>query len=112
MAKMNREQQKAFFARTGGKKTSTEVVQAFLDMKKKTVSNTSTDGEKLFLFGNKIAERISDDRVEITTAGFATSTTKERLNKLPNVDITTRKFELFLNGKKWDGKPTVVSLNG
>jgi len=112
MAKMNREQQKAFFAKTGGKKTSTEVVQAFLDMKKKTISNTSTDGEKLFLFGNKIAERINNNKVEITTAGFPTSTTKERLNKIPNVDIRTRKFELFLNGKKWDGSPKVVSLLG
>jgi len=107
---LTREQQKAFFAKRGGKKTSTEVVQAFLDMEKKTVSNTSTDGKKLFLFGNQIAERVGDDKVEITTAGFPTSTTKERLNKLPNVDIRTKKFELFLNGKKWDGSPKVVSL--
>ena len=48
---------KGKFRPTGFRKTSNLVVQAFLDGEKKKVNNTETDGESLFLFGNKIAQK-------------------------------------------------------
>ena len=51
-----------------------------------------------------------DGRVEISTCGWNTVTTRERLNGLPGVHVTQRNFELFLNGEPWDGQRTKVEL--
>lgn len=42
--------------------------------------------------------------LEITNAGWATNTTKERLNGIPGVSISQRKGIWYLNGKEWGGK--------
>jgi len=59
----------------------------------------------LKLHGNAIAYRYNDpDRtLSITTCGWNTNTTKERLNALPGVSIVQKKGQWFLNGAKWDG---------
>lgn len=58
----------------------------------------------LLLHGNAIARIDMDTKaIEITTAGWNTTTTKARLNALPGVRVTTRNFELFLNNRPWDG---------
>ena len=44
------------------------------------------------------------NRLQITTAGWNTVTTRERLNGLPNVSVIQRKGKLYLNGKEWDGE--------
>ena len=91
------------------RKVTTAVVAAFLNGQKKTVGNTHTDGKSLFLHGNRIAT--IDDRgyLLISTAGWGTPTTKERLNALPHVSVSTKNFKLYLNGKEWDGTWTAVA---
>jgi hypothetical protein len=63
----------------------------------------------LRLHGNIIAT-LSDEGLTISTCGWNTVTTRERLNGLPGVHVTQRNFELFLNGEPWDGQRTKVEL--
>lgn len=84
------------------RKVSTEIAHAFLSGVKKKISNTSTDGHSIYLHGNEIA-KIQGGKLYITTAGWGTPTTKERLNALPNVSVSTKNYKLYLNGKLWDG---------
>ena len=61
----------------------------------------------LFLHGNMIAEKHTNKRVNklrISTCGWNTNTTKERLNALKGVSICQNNFVWYLNGKEWDGK--------
>jgi hypothetical protein len=78
----------------------------------------------IYLFGNKIASRriglglladannpigpSSPYEFTITTCGWPTNTTKDRLNALPNVHIHQLKGMWYLNGEKWDGSNCVV----
>tara|TARA_R100001460_G_scaffold105282_1_gene151775 strand:- start:362 stop:685 length:324 start_codon:yes stop_codon:yes gene_type:complete len=59
----------------------------------------------LYLHNNAIAYRYNDPEqtLTITNCGWATVTTKERLNALPNVSIQQKNFVWYLNGKEWDG---------
>ena len=65
----------------------------------------------LKLFGNAIAYRYNDPErtLAITHAGWDGSTTKERLNALPNVSIQQKKGAWYLNGEEWDGKLIDIS---
>ena len=57
------------------------------------------------LHGNEIAARDSrDGQIWVTNAGWATNTTKERLNSLPGVSISQKKGVWYLNGKEWAGE--------
>lgn len=95
-----------------------QIVEAFLAGKARKIGNTRTDGCAVYLHGNKIAEwRFapveSGDHAPrelwITTAGWDTNTTKERLRGLPGVmDLGTKRGVLFLNGQKWDGGWTKI----
>ena len=62
-------------------------VRAFLLGDNFNQSNTEVHadctGVYMFLFGNMIAVRVGN-RLQITTAGWNTLTTRERLNGLPN----------------------------
>jgi len=51
---------------------------------------------EMFLHGNLIASSSGEDFI-ITNAGWATVTTKKRLNGLPNVNIHQRKGIWYLN---------------
>ena len=66
------------------RKVTREVVGAFLARKSKTVGNTRTDGESLYLFGHEIAYHINStsDRISISSCNWHTNTTKDRLNGL------------------------------
>lgn len=77
------------------------MADVFLNRGRKTMSNTHTDGQGLYLFGNKIAEW-REDGLYVSNAGWFTRTTKERLNAL-GLNIYQEKFEWYLNGVKWDG---------
>ena len=61
----------------------------------------------IYLFGNKIAYR-NEDGTFISSCGWPTNTTKDRLNALPNVRIHQLKGMWYLNGNKWDGSSTRV----
>lgn len=56
------------------------VVKAWLAGKWLTLGNTRTDGKAIYLHGNCIARRMEDGQVQITTSGWNTLTTRERLN--------------------------------
>ena len=58
---------------------------------------------RLILHGNIIAE-LSHEGLQITSAGWQSNTTKERLNGLPNVSIHQKDFQWYLNGELWDGE--------
>jgi hypothetical protein len=90
------------------RKISQAVAGAFIAGIEMTNSNTRTDGQSLWLFGNKIAEKRADG-LYITNAGWFSATTKERLNALPSVSIYQAKKEWYLNGNKWDGKWIKIS---
>ena len=87
-----------------------KAVEHFLNAKPFKESNTEIkvlpNVTVMLLFGNEIAYRYNDPKktLSITNAGWKTNTTKERLNGLPNVQITQRKKVWYLNGKEWDGE--------
>ena len=64
----------------------------------------------LHLHGHLIAKRYSDGKkeTEITNAGWATNTTKERLNGLDGVSIYQKKGIWYLNDKEWNGDWIIV----
>ena len=63
---------------------------------------------EMSLHGHTIALLYIDDSLEICDGGWQSRTTKERLNALPNVSITQKNFEWFLNGSHWDGSWTFI----
>jgi hypothetical protein len=80
-----------------------QIVNAFQNSRSLTIGNSRTNGESLWLFGNKIAE-IRRDGLWITNAGWNSTTTRERLNGLSGVNIVQRRGTWFLNGSEWDGR--------
>lgn len=65
----------------------------------------------MYLFGNKIATYHSPtNTLEITNCGWFTNTTRDRLNGLPGVSISQKKFVWYLNGEVWDGSLKKIKL--
>jgi hypothetical protein len=65
------------------KKITRQSCEAFIARKQFSLGNTSTDGQSLYLFGNRIASRLNgSDVFLISDAGWRTRTTRERLNGL------------------------------
>jgi hypothetical protein len=83
------------------RKITKEIGEAFFKNKQKSIDNTTCTGNEIFLHGNKIVKRDDNGDIWITTAGWPTTTTKERLKFFCRV--YTSKGELFLNGQEWDG---------
>lgn len=69
--------------------------------------NTVSTGKELYLHGNRIAWR-ENGKLWVTTAGWDTATTKERLNAIYGVHITTKRGQMFLNGKAWNGQAVAI----
>jgi hypothetical protein len=92
------------------RKITQQATAAFLTATKFSGSNTTVLVEPnvtiLCLHGNKIAYRYNapEKTLSITTTGWQTNTTKERLNALPGVSICQKKGVWYLNGNEWDGK--------
>jgi hypothetical protein len=84
------------------RKVTRDIANAFYKGEAKKISNTTTDGESIWLFGNMIAKKLHGS-LWITNAGWQSNTTKERLNGLEGVSIQTIKGAWFLNGKQWSG---------
>ena len=89
------------------RKISLAALKAFNGRYNFSKSNTRVDVNEgsvfLYLHGNLIARKPKGEAIEITTAGWDTPTTKERLNAFAGVRLTTRKGTLFLNDTEWDG---------
>jgi len=88
-------------------KTHQKVIDSFIEDKYCKVTNTETNGNELFLFGNCIARK-DGKNMQVTTAKFNTVTTRDRLNMLPGVWVRCRKGNLQINfqseWKDWDGE--------
>ena len=79
-----------------------QAVNAFNNNKNFNLSNTTVSadctGTRMYLFGNLIAEKVGN-RIRVTLAGWNTPTTRERLNGLDGVSVTTKKGQAYINGK-------------
>lgn len=58
---------------------------------------------RLLLHGNIIAEK-DETGFYISSCGWLTNTTKERLNGFSDVHIQQQDFTWYLNGKIWNGQ--------
>jgi hypothetical protein len=85
------------------RKITREIVAAFMNREERRISNSYTDGTTLYLHGNAIARHRCDGDIEVTTAGWNTVTTRERLNGIPGVNVFVRGGQLYLNHYKWNG---------
>jgi len=72
------------------RKVTKLIAEAFKDYKKLTIGNTMTDGQSVFLHGNRIAWR-EDGTLYISMCGWPTVTTRERLDGILDAyDCTIR----------------------
>lgn len=67
------------------RKESEKIALAFYERKPAKAARTATDGETVTLHGNNIAWRNADGSISLTMAGWATPTTRERLNAICEV---------------------------
>ena len=84
------------------RKVTQTIANAFAQGNKMTIGNTATDGNAVYLHGNKIAER-TNDGILMTLAGWNTTTTRERLNGIAQVlgldaSFTQKDFKPYLKG--------------
>lgn len=79
------------------------------DNTKVVITKNREEGDTLYLHGNPII-KIKSDGVWITTCGWDTITTKERLNGLRGVSVYHYKKVLHLNGEPWNGDWTKVDV--
>ncbi len=76
------------------------VIDAFRQNKASKAGNTHTNGQEIFLFGQKIcwkAHKDGKDGFYISDCGFRTRTTLSRLKLLP-IHVETKKEGWFING--------------
>lgn len=66
-------------------------------------SNTEVKNGSMFLHGNEIVKGYGTPEYTISLCGWNTNTTRERLNGLDGVNVTTKLGQAYLNGYKWDG---------
>jgi hypothetical protein len=96
------------------RKITKEAVSAFLERKPFRKSNMSVEeigGEwRLKLHGNSIANIDEIGVLSISNAGWASNTTKERLNGIPGVRIHQKNWTWYLNGVEWDGTWKRISV--
>lgn len=91
------------------RKVTEQIVEAFYNGTSKTVGSTMTDGKTIMLHNNMIAWKVKGGGIGISSCGWKTATTRERLNGLHGVYIQQKDFQWFLNGKKWGGKPVIIN---
>lgn len=58
------------------------IAHAFVDGKSRSCRRTHTDGDNVYLFGNRIAYRDEHGMVWLSLAGWPTVTTRDRLNAI------------------------------
>tara|TARA_R100000808_G_scaffold1753_1_gene7581 strand:+ start:472 stop:801 length:330 start_codon:yes stop_codon:yes gene_type:complete len=64
------------------RKVTQKIVSAFAQGEPAASGNTTTDGNAIWLHGNRIAQRDESGSVWVTLAGWPTVTTRERVNGL------------------------------
>lgn len=68
------------------------IVTAFMLRNPKREARTHTDGDNIYLHGNRIAWRNKDGSISMTLAGWPSTTTRERLNGLCERVMGTRSW--------------------
>ena len=90
------------------RKITKESIKAFYNREPFKKSNMLVENikgvTKLKLHNNTIAKLDENNKLFITTAGWNSVTTRERLNGLSEVRLGTKKGQLYLNNIPWDGK--------
>tara|TARA_B100000902_G_scaffold383867_1_gene423281 strand:- start:558 stop:857 length:300 start_codon:yes stop_codon:yes gene_type:complete len=84
------------------RKVTQQIKQSFFERKAKTIGNTETDGNSVWLHGNEIIKRDSSGLIFWTLAGWNTPTTRERINGILDVGVHQKNFEPVLNGHTID----------
>ncbi len=96
------------------RKITKEAVSAFLERKPFRKSNMSVEESggqyKLKLHGNTIASIDELGVLSVSNAGWASNTTKERLNGIPGVRVNQKNWTWYLNGQEWDGSWKRISV--
>jgi hypothetical protein len=96
------------------RKITSEAVDKFLSRKPFKKSNMEVDAfystYRLKLHGNVIAVIDEFNVLQISNAGWASNTTKERLNGIPGVHIKQKNWTWYLNGQEWDGGWKRISI--
>jgi hypothetical protein len=72
------------------RQVSKQIREAFMNGKSKTVGNTSTDGQRVCLFGNEIIRK-EKDGYSFTCCGWDSRTTLERINSILGINLHTQK---------------------
>tara|TARA_R100000008_G_C3482387_1_gene114528 strand:- start:49 stop:372 length:324 start_codon:yes stop_codon:yes gene_type:complete len=90
------------------RKITIDAVNAFHNGNKFKRGNTEvktyphSNYRELILHGNIIAE-LGEQGLYISSCGYPTMTTKERLNGIRGVNIEQKNWNWYLNGEYWDG---------
>lgn len=79
------------------RKITEQIKSAFIAGKSKTVANTRTDGQSVWLHGNKIIEK-RPDGIFASLAGWNTPTTRERVNGITGASFYQRNHLVYFNG--------------
>ena len=94
------------------RKITKESIKAFYNKEPFKKSNMIVENKEgktyLKLFENVIAILDEVNELFITTAGWNSVTTRERLNGLSEIRIGTNKGQLYLNNIPWNGKLTNI----
>jgi hypothetical protein len=84
------------------RKVTEQIKQAFDQREAKTVGNTRTDGNTVWLHGNAIVKRDSYGLVHASLAGWNTPTTRERVNGITGLRFHQKNFTPMLNDNEVD----------
>lgn len=76
-----------------------QIREAFEQGTPKTVGNTKTDGQTVWLHGNEIVKRDASGLVLWSLAGWNTVTTRERVNGIADAGVHQVKGEPIVNGQ-------------
>ena len=80
------------------RKITLEIKKAFESGESKTIGNTATDGNTVWLHGNAIIKK-ENGNIYATLAGWNTPTTKERTNGIVNAGFHTVKGQAMRNNE-------------
>lgn len=94
------------------RKVTRQIAEAFEARKSRTVGNTTTDGETVWLHGNPIVRRNENEEggvenIEVSMAGWPTNTTRERINGIldylgSSVGVWQDDHEQYIGRRRWD----------
>jgi len=81
-------------------KVTEKIKEAFFARKTKKINHDFTDGTSVFYRNNEIIKRDPSGVILFTFAGWGSSTTRERLRGILNVDVYQKDHEQYYNGAK------------